>query len=107
MVSKQKISSVKRVKYFTKLDDDVMDEMRCERKTLMVLQSKKVNEYINANMTELTNANVNRNESQNENSNSNTTANSTTSVLPALSGSRKCDAMTTHRFVAVGVSSSS
>jgi hypothetical protein len=30
-----------------------MDEMRCERKILMVLQSKKVNEYINAYMTEL------------------------------------------------------
>lgn len=33
--------------------NDVMDEMRCERKILMVLQKKKVDEYINANMTEL------------------------------------------------------
>jgi len=37
----------------TEIINDVMDEMRCERKILMVLQSKKVNEYINANMTEL------------------------------------------------------
>ena len=37
----------------TDIINDVMDEMRCERKILMVLQSKKVNEYINANMTEL------------------------------------------------------
>lgn len=37
----------------TDIINDVMDEMRCERKILMVLQSKKVYEYINANMTEL------------------------------------------------------
>lgn len=37
----------------TEIINDVMDEMRCERKILMVLQSKKVAEYINANMTEL------------------------------------------------------
>lgn len=37
----------------TEIINDVMDEMRCERKIIMVLQSKKVNEYINANMTEL------------------------------------------------------
>ena len=37
----------------TDIINHVMDEMRCERKILMVLQSKKVNEYINANMTEL------------------------------------------------------
>ena len=37
----------------TEIINDVMDEMRCERKILMVLQSKKVNKYINANMTEL------------------------------------------------------
>ena len=37
----------------TEIINDTMDEMRCERKIMMVLQNKKVKEYINANMTEL------------------------------------------------------
>jgi hypothetical protein len=37
----------------TDIIGDIMDEMRCERKIKMVLNGQKVNEYINANMTEL------------------------------------------------------
>lgn len=37
----------------TDIINDTMDEMRCERKILMVLENRKINEYINANMTEL------------------------------------------------------
>ena len=38
----------------TDIINDIMDEMRCERKIKMVLSSQKVtNNYINANMTEL------------------------------------------------------
>ena len=37
----------------TDIINNTMDEMRCERKIKMVLNGHKVNEYINANMTEL------------------------------------------------------
>lgn len=37
----------------TDIISNTMDEMRCERKIKMVLNGQKVNEYINANMTEL------------------------------------------------------
>lgn len=37
----------------TEIINDTMDEMRCERKIMMVLENRKVKEYINANMTEL------------------------------------------------------
>lgn len=33
--------------------NDIMDEMRCERKILMVLENRNVNKYIDAEMTEL------------------------------------------------------
>jgi hypothetical protein len=37
----------------TEIINDCMDELRCERKILMVLDNKNINVYINANMTEL------------------------------------------------------